>query len=79
MKTQIKIPAFLIIFLSMAFFSCDKEDVDPCIDKSKICITCLCTADYNPVCGCDGVTYSNPCMAEINGVTSYSVGQCGVN
>ena len=47
----------------------------PCIDSSKIDPK-PCTRDYRPVCGCDGETYSNACVAESNGVTSYSKGVC---
>lgn len=61
----------------MALMSCKEETVDAtCIDESQICITCLCTADFDPVCGCDDKTYSNACMATINGVTSYTTGAC---
>lgn len=37
-----------------------------------------CTRDLNPVCGCDGQTYSNACLAKANGVSVDRPGQCQV-
>ena len=48
-----------------------------CIDKSKIDRDAVCTMDYTPVCGCNGKTYSNACVAEKNGLTSWENGECG--
>jgi len=36
-----------------------------------------CTLDVNPVCGCDGVTYSNACGANMEGISVASSGACG--
>jgi hypothetical protein len=47
-----------------------------CIDSSQICLSCHCITVYNPVCGCDGITYTNSCFASIAGVTSWSQGAC---
>lgn len=47
--------------------SCLKPNPDP---------DCICPAVYDPVCGCNGVTYSNSCFASCE-VRSWTEGECG--
>jgi len=47
-----------------------------CINPKDISIDTVCTKEYDPVCGCDGYTYSNPCIAKSYGVSSYKMGEC---
>ena len=52
---------------------CDNEaSLGLCMVEPEIC-----TEIFFPVCGCDGTTYSNPCMADASGVSLDHFGECG--
>lgn len=37
---------------------------------------CLCTLQYDPVCGCNNKTYGNACAAGCAGIKTYTKGAC---
>ena len=54
-----------------------KKDVGDCEGKGKCnVIPEICTMIYDPMCGCDGITYSSHCNAASKGVNVLYEGEC---
>ena len=59
-----------ILLTALFIVSCEKKDCE-----EKTCEGSYIEI-YEPVCGCNGVTYSNSAEAECKGITSYRQGEC---
>lgn len=47
-----------------------------CIDSLQIRYGYWCPTDFEPLCGCNNITYRNLCYLQNEGVVSYSEGPC---
>jgi hypothetical protein len=74
---------FLLLALVLgAASACQRQPHVPaasasdCIDPSRVNPRGICTMEYDPVCGCNGLTYANACVARNAGLRSFKPGPC---
>jgi hypothetical protein len=63
-----------MLLLLGALSGCTKDNA--CYDDALKAEGRTCPQDCPGVCGCDGKTYCNDCIAKQNGITSTTIGPC---
>ena len=70
----------LFPLLFCAFVFRGESQVELCVDESLVDPGAICPTVFDPVCGCNGMTYGNSCYAMyLGGVVSWTQGECDDN
>lgn len=64
----------VILILCLFAIACNKSDDSLCELGPTLDVGCF--QVYEPVCGCNEVTYGNDCEATAAGVPSFTSGEC---
>lgn len=73
MKNSVSL--LLVFFVFLTFFSNCKTKFNKSCEAVEN-PDCVCLQIYEPVCGCNDVTYPNSCYAECASITDYEQGEC---
>jgi len=58
-------------------FECTACQQTECFNQNQVDPNASCFTVWEPVCGCDSITYGNSCEAIVSGITSWTDGECG--
>ena len=67
---------YLILSFLLLINMCEKDDDQASCINNPISPDVVCIEIYEPVCGCNDVTYSNACYATSSGVSTWTDGEC---
>lgn len=66
--------SFILVFVVASLLMSSTCNSSNCTEKQKP--NCMCTKQYDPVCGCNGKTYGNACEAACASVRVEHKGEC---
>jgi hypothetical protein len=73
----VRLYGFMLLLIIIA--SCESTPVIGGCGDAPPKEDCFCTAQFDPVCGCDGKVYGNPCEAACSNIYILYKGECGNN